>query len=114
MANNERDDSGRFAVKAEEKREVRSFRATTDTWKAIQDKASEQDMNVADYFEALVNGDAGWESEDNEVEKEFDFDADEVAEILKEALKLKSRQGVLKNEKIKEALELMGFAEGEE
>ena len=111
MANNERDESGRFAVKAEEKREVRSFRATTDTWKAIQEKASDQSMNVADYFEALVNGDISWELEDDEVEKELDFDVDEVAEILKEALTLKSNAGGAIKKEIRKVLELMGFEE---
>lgn len=104
-------DNGRFAPKGNENRTVRSIRATDSTWNTLEEKASEQDMSKADYLEALVSGEIDWESEDFEKDEiaEFDFDVEEVAEILREALTLKANAGGKIKTEIKKALEMMGF-----
>lgn len=104
-------DNGKFAPKGNENRTVRSIRATDSTWNALEDKASEQDMSKADYLEALVSGEIDWESEDSEKDElaEFDFDVEEVAEVLREALTLKANAGGKIKTEIKRALEMMGF-----
>jgi hypothetical protein len=103
-------DNGKFAAKGSELRTVRSIRLTDSTWNALEDKASEQDMSKADYLEALVSGEVEWESENSEDDKtEFDFDVDEVVEILTEALALKRNNGSRIMVEIRKALELMGF-----
>ncbi len=104
-------DNGKFAPKGNENRTVRSIRATDSTWNALEEKASEQDMTKADYLEALVSGEIDWESEDSEKDEvaEFDFDVEEVAEVLREALTLKANAGGKIKTEIKRALELMGF-----
>ncbi len=104
-------ENGKFAAKGSEPRIVRSIRLTDSTWNALEDKASEQDMTKADYLEALVSGEIDWESEDSEKDEvaEYDFDVDEVAEILTEALTLKRNNGSRIMVEIKKALELMGF-----
>lgn len=109
MIDQERD-NGKFAAKGNENRTVRSIRLTDSTWNALEDKASEQDMSKADYIEALVNGEVEWESEEADEDKtEFDFDIEEVVEILTEALTLKPQAGGAIKKEIKKALELMGF-----
>ena len=105
---NERDHYGRFAIKGNQYRKVRSIRLTNFAWDALEDRASEQDMTKADYIEALVNGDVQWEAEDDKPEPELDFDLDEVIEILTEALTLKSNAGGKIKTEIRKALELMG------
>ncbi len=104
-------DNGKFAVKGSEPRTVRSIRLTDSTWNALEDKASEQDMTKADYLEALVSGEIEWESDDSDKEQttEFDFDVEEVIEILTEALTLKPNAGGKIKTEIKRALEIMGF-----
>lgn len=103
-------DNGKFAAKGSEPRAVRSIRLTDSAWNALEDKASEQDMSKADYLEALVSGEVDWESDNSEDDKtEFDFDIDEVVEILTEALTLKPNAGGKIKTEIKRALELMGF-----
>ncbi len=104
-------DNGKFAAKGTELRTVRSIRLTDSTWDALEDKASEQDMSKADYIEALVSGEIEWELDNSNKEQatEFDFDVDEVVEILTEALTLKPQAGGAIKKEIKKALELMGF-----
>lgn len=112
MVEQDRGDRGRFAAKGDAIRAVRSIRLTDQTWKALGDKADDQDMTRADYLEALASGDVEWESQAKD--EELDFDPDEVAEILKEALQLKSNAGGKIKLRIKEALQLMGFDPDEE
>lgn len=103
-------DNGKFAAKGIENRTVRSIRATNSTWNILEEKASEQDMTKADYLEALVAGEIDWELENSDKEAtEFDFDVEEVAEILKEALTLKANAGGKIKTEIKRALEMMGI-----
>ncbi len=104
-------DNGKFAAKGSEPRTVRSIRLTDSTWNALEDRASEQDMTKADYLEALVRGEIEWESDDSDKEQvtEFDFDVEEVAEILTEALTLKSNAGGKIKTEIKRVLEMIGF-----
>jgi hypothetical protein len=68
-------------------------------------------MSKADYIEALVSGEIEWELDNSNKEQatEFDFDVDEVVEILTEALTLKPQAGGAIKKEIKKALELMGF-----
>lgn len=106
MKDQDKDDLGRFAKKSNSERIVRSIRATDEVWNLLGDKAKENDMTRADFLEALVNEEVVW-NEENNVESEVDFDVDEVAEILKEALTLKSNAGGKIKTKIREALELM-------
>lgn len=106
MTEQDRGDRGRFTAKGESIRVVRSIRLTDQTWKVLGDRADDQDMTRADYLEALTSGDLEWESEAKN--EELDFDLDEVAEILKQALKLKSNAGGKIKLRIKEALQLMG------
>ena len=108
MRDQDKDDLGRFAKKSNSERIVRSIRATNETWSLLGDKAEENDMTRADFLEALVNEEVVWNEEKN-VESEVDFDVDEVAEILKEALTLKSNAGGKIKAKIKEALALMNI-----
>lgn len=111
----DRQDGGKFAAKGESIRAVRSIRLTDVTWQVLGDKADDQDMSKADYLEALAAGEVGWESEETEPDQpSFDFDPDEIAEVLKEALTFKANAGGKIKTKIKEALELMGFDPSEE
>lgn len=104
-------ENGKFASKGNENRTVRSIRATDSTWSALEEKANEQDMSKADYLEALVGGEIDWESEDLEKDEvsELDFDVKEIAEILREALTLKSNAGGKIKTEIKRVLEMIGF-----
>lgn len=106
MPEQDRGDRGRFTTKGNAARAVRSVRLTDNAWKVLGEKADDQDMTRADYLEALTSGDLEWESEARD--EELDFDLDEVAEILKEALTLKSNAGGKIKLRIKEALQLMG------
>ena len=107
MVDQDRGDRGRFAAKGDAVRAVRSIRLTDDAWKSLGQKADDQDMTRADYLEALTSGEVDWESEAKD--EELDFDPDEVAEILREALTLKSNAGGKIKLRIKEALQLIGF-----
>lgn len=106
MPDQDKDDKGQFKRKSNSERQVRSIRATNEVWNLLGDKAEENDMTRADFLEALVNEEVVWNEESN-VESEVDFDVDEVAEILKEALTLKSNAGGKIKTKIREVLELM-------
>jgi hypothetical protein len=106
----DKDERGRFVVKGEVARLVRSIRLTDQCWKILGEKAEDNDMSKADYLEALVRGEINWDDEENQhSEPDLNFDPDEVAELLKEALTLKANAGGKIKLKIKEALELMGF-----
>lgn len=100
-------DGGKFSFKGSTPRKLRSILLTDYTWKTLDNLASEEDMTRGDYLEAIANNEI--ELNDSNKESNLDFDVDEIVEILKKALLLKSRQGVMKDELIKEALELMGF-----
>lgn len=108
MIDQDKDERGRFARKSSSERKIRSIRTTDEVWKLLGEKAEENEMTRADFLEALVNEDVVW-NEEKDVESEVDFDVDEVAEILKEALTFKSREGVKIKAKIKEVLELMNI-----
>lgn len=105
----DKDDRGRFASKGDSIRQVRTVRLTDATWKALGQKADDQDMNRADYLEALLAGEVDWDSDADSDRQEFDFDPDEVAELLREALTLKANAGGKIKVKIREALEMMGI-----
>lgn len=107
MADQEKDNKGRFTSKSSSERKIRSLRATDHTWDLLGEKAEENDMTRADLLEALVFGQI--ELEKSEEEIELDFDIDEVAEILKEALTLKSNAGGKIKTKIREVLEIMNI-----
>ena len=111
MAEQEKDDKGRFTNKSNSERKIRSIRATDETWNLLGDKAEENDMTRADFLEALVTGEVEWEEPEKgeEFNSDLDFDVDEVAEILKEALTLKSNAGGKIKTKIREVLELMNI-----
>jgi hypothetical protein len=111
MAEQDKDDRGRFARKSDTDRTVRSIRATDKTWNILGDKAEEHDMTRADYLEALVNDEVQWEDEES---TDLDFDLDEVAEILKEALTFRANAGGKIKAKIKEALVIMDIDLDEE
>ena len=49
----ERDNGGKFAVKGDEYRKVRTIRLTDTTWQAIGDISESLDMSKADYLEKL-------------------------------------------------------------
>lgn len=115
MLEQERNEDGKFAAKGSAIREVRSIRLTTATWESLGEKADEHDLTKADYLEALFSGEIEWESDnDRPEETDLDFDPDEVAEILKEALTLKANAGGKIKTKIKEALQLMSFDPSED
>jgi len=111
MAEQEKDDRGRFTSKSSSERKIRSIRATDETWNLLGDKAEENDMTRADFLEALVTGQVEWEKPEigEESNSDLDFDVDEIAEILKEALILKSNAGGKIKTKIREVLELMNI-----
>lgn len=111
----DRGDGGKFAAKGDDIRAVRSVRLTDNTWRTLGERADDQDMTRADYLEALVAGEVEWESEGVESDQQdLDFDPDEIAEILKEALTLKANAGGKIKLRIKEALQLMGYDPDEE
>lgn len=103
----EKDSKGRFVRKSDSDRKIRSIRATDETWDLLGDKAEKNDMTRADYLEALVRNVDECNNENNS-EVELDFDVDEVVDILKEALTLKSNAGGKIKIEIKRALELIG------
>lgn len=110
MIEQERNEGGKFVTKGDAVRAVRSIRLTDDIWAALGDKADEQDMTRADYLEALFAGDIEWESDsDRSDQPDLDFDPNEVAELLREALTLKANAGGKIKSKIREVLGLMGF-----
>lgn len=110
----ERDDLGRFAIKGDDIRHVRAIRATEDTWNAFGDQAKVLGISRADYLEHLMSDEVGLDSDGdrNESASDFDFDPEEAAEILQEALTLKANAGGAIKAEIRKALELMGFDEG--
>lgn len=112
MSEQDRGDRGRFAAKGDVSRAVRSIRLTDTTWEALGEKADDHDMSRADYLEALAAGEVEWDSEGSE--SNHDFDPDEVAEILQDALVLKANAGGKIKARIKDALILMGFDPDEE
>ena len=112
MAEQDRGDRGRFAAKGDVVRVVRSIRLTDTTWKALGEKADDQDMSKADYLEALFSGEIDWDSEGSQLV--HDFDPDEIAEILMDALTLKANAGGKIKARIKDALVLMGFDPNED
>lgn len=106
----ERQERGRFAAKGNSPRVFRGIRLTDATWAALGEKADNEDMTRADYLEALAASEVSWDFEDAEADQpELDFDLDEVADLLKQALKLKANAGGKIKTKIREALELMGI-----
>lgn len=112
MTERERDTSGRFEAKGHEHRTLRSIRLTETAWRGLESRANEEDMTRGDLIEALVAGDVSWDAEDDK--PDYDFDVDEVAEILQDALTLKANAGGKIKTKIKEALELMGYEPDED
>lgn len=109
----ERQSDGRFAVKWSSVRAFRGIRLTDAAWKVLCEKANDLDMSRADYLEVLAADKVQWDSNETETEqREFDFEPDEVVEILKEALKANAGGAIKK--KIREALELMGIEPSEE
>jgi hypothetical protein len=54
LAKPERDTSGRFEIKGDEIREVRSIRATSTVWEALESAATAQGISKADLLEQLV------------------------------------------------------------
>lgn len=109
MATQDRNDSGKFTAKGESIRAVRTMRLTDSTWKLLGDKADEHDISKADYLEGLFSGEIEWESDDLESDKnDFDFDVDEVVEILSNVLTSKERGNKHFKTAIAEVLELMG------
>lgn len=107
MPDQDKDDRGRFARKSNSERKIRSIRATDEVWNLLGDKAEENDMTRADFLEALVTEKVDWNS-DKDVESNVDFDVDEVAEILKEALEFKGNATKKIKIEIQKVLELMG------
>ncbi len=108
MIDQERLGTGRFAPKGDLNRVVRSIRLTNDTWNALGDKASDRDMSRADYLEELFAGNIDWEENEELETSDLDFDSEEIAEILKNALALKERGNKHLKTAIKEVLELLG------
>ena len=109
MPDQDKDDKGRFTNKSNSERKIRSIRATDETWNLLGDKAEKNDMTRADFLEALVTGKVEWEESEKEVESDLDFDVDEVAEILKEALNFKGNATKKIKAEIEKVLELMGI-----
>ncbi len=109
MAEQDRNEHGKFLAKGEAMRAVRSIRLTDAAWEALGDRADEQDMSRADYLEALTAGEIDWNAENSDRSSELEFEPEEVAEILREALPLKAHAGGAIKVKIREALEIMGF-----
>lgn len=106
----DKDAKGRFAAKGEAVRSVRSIRLTDQCWEVLGEKAEDNNMSKADYLEALTRGEVSWDDEGNQdPEPELDFDSEEVAELLREALTLKANAGGKIKVKVREVLQLMGF-----
>jgi hypothetical protein len=109
MPDQEKDDKGHFMRKSDSDRKIRSIRATDDTWNLLGNKAEENDMTRADFLEALATGQIEWEESEKEVESDLNFDVNEVAEILKDALKFKGNATKKIKAEIEKVLELMGI-----
>ncbi len=109
MLEQEKNDKGQFIRKSDSERKIRSIRATDETWNLLGDKAEENDMTRADFLEALVTGQIEWEEPEKEIEPDVDFDVDEVAEILKDALNFKGNATKKIKAEIEKVLELMGI-----
>lgn len=109
MTEQDRNEHGKFLTKGAAVRAVRSIRLTDATWETLGDKADEQDMSRADYLEALAAGDVEWGAGEGDRTSEMEFEPEEVAEVLREALTLKANAGGKIKAKIREALEMMGF-----
>lgn len=109
MATQDRNDSGKFEAKGDAIRAVRTIRLTDSTWASLADKADGLDVSKADYLEGLFSGEIEWENDDSELDKnDVDFDVDEVAEILSNALTSKERGNKHLKAAIVEVLEIMG------
>jgi predicted DNA-binding ribbon-helix-helix protein len=94
-----RSDQGKFAIKGDAPRAVRSIRLTDATWNHLGSLADKNTMTRADFLEALVSGEASWENTNN-----CDSDVGEAVSILKEALMLKANAGSAIKKSIKDAL----------
>lgn len=85
--------TGKFVLKGEEERKVRTVRLTDSLWKRLGETAEERCITRTELIEELL-------SQDSE-------DIAEVVQILKEALTLKANAGGAIKEKIRDALKLI-------
>ena len=108
MGEQDRTGHGWFAKKGNSVRSVRTIRLTDETWNLLGEKADENDMSKADFLESLASGEIDWNNE-KDVELNYDFDVDEVVEILQECRNLKGNVSRILKAKIGEALEIMGI-----
>ena len=88
----EKDWHGRFVLKSDDYRHVRSMRVTDEIWEKFGEMALERGITRADLLEEIVKMD------------NFPANNNRVINILQEALKLKANAGGAIKKKIKEAL----------
>lgn len=51
---------GQFAKKGNVERKVRTVRLTDEAWNILEEKASQHQMNRADFLEALTRNQVNW------------------------------------------------------
>ncbi|GFE72305.1 hypothetical protein [Chroococcus sp. FPU101] len=90
MIKQPRNEKGKFVLKGEEERKVRTVRLTDSTWNKLGEMAKQRCITRTELIEELL--------EQNN---------DEVIRILKEALTLKANAGGAIKEKIRQALLLL-------
>lgn len=88
-----RDPKGKFVLKGEEERRVRTVRLTDTTWNRLGEIAKQRSITRTDVIEELLN-------QDNK-------DINKVIEVLKKALTLKANARGAINNKIKDALKIL-------
>lgn len=90
-----RDYKGKFVLKGEEERKVRTVRLTDSTWNKLGEMASRRCITRTELIEELLT--------------QADKDVSEVVQILKEALTLRANTGGAIKEKIRLALSYLKF-----
>jgi len=76
-----RNQSGKFSMKGDQPRHVRSIRLTDSCWEKLNHLADSKNMSIADYLEKFVN------SNDEK------FDSSEIKQLLESALGLPANKG---------------------
>lgn len=91
MIEQPRDERGKFVLKGEEERKVRTVRLTDSTWNKLVETASRRCITRTELIEELLSQE----------------DSSEVVKILKEALTLRANAGGAIKEKIRQAILLL-------
>lgn len=101
-----RDDGGKFAIKGESERVVKSLRMTEDAWDSFGEMAEARGMTRADLLHEWIEAK---DSNPDQIEMFVDEGAvEEAIDLLQDALSLKANAGGAIKANIRAALKTLG------